>query len=276
MSDILLERTSLPQGRRLRGGLLDSAETLPEGWQDGIRFRTIGCSPPEILGLCEVGDPEDMRPSSATFRPTFIRQNAACALMSQVGTTDLALNRSEATVEWGLGQILATGEGTAIGAGDPNPSFADADLVHIVNVPDGNLVLQAVDAVSCLEQAVADTGYGAAAVLHSSFRGAAYLRSGHLNVDGYSPAGLPWIISPGYPEGPDVGDGTTVMFWATGPVWIGVEDGYVLIDPQTGQRPVNWQTNLDAAYVNRLAIAAFDPCLNLAASFVAPACNGDS
>src|SRR5688572_4253621 len=225
MSDALLERVALPQGRRLRGGILDWAETLPDGWQLGIRFRTIGCSPPEVLGICEVGDPEDMRPSSAEFKPAFIRQNAACALMSQVGTSDLALNRSEATVEWGMARMLYDG------AGGVNPGLFQADVVHDAAAGD------VVDAVSCLEQAVADTGYGAAAVLHSSFRGAAYLRANHLITDDtrLSPAGMPWVISPGYPAETD-----SVAFWATGPVWAEVEDGYVLIDPQTGQRPVNW------------------------------------
>lgn len=269
MSDILLERVALPQGARLRGGILDSAEPLPEGWRQGIRFRTIGCSPPKVLGVCEVGDPTDMRPSSAEFRPAFIRQNAACALMSQVGTTDLALNRSEATVEWALGRMLATGEGTAVGANGPNPSFLDA--TYVTQVADDDVIA----AVSCLEQAVADTGYGAAAVLHAPFRAAAFLRANHLITDDtrLSPAGMPWVISPGYPIDDD---GVTITLWATGPVWADVEEGYVLIDPQTGQRPVGWQTNTDAAYVNRLGLAAFDPCLNLAASFVAPACTGES
>jgi hypothetical protein len=51
---------------------------------------------------------------------------------------------------------------------------------------------------------------------------------------------------------------------------------YVLRDPQTGQRPIDWQTNLDAAYTQRLGMAAFDPCLNLAATVAVPACNGES
>jgi hypothetical protein len=269
MTDILLERVALPQGRRLRGGLLDTADALPEGWQQGIRFRTIGCSPPEVLGVCEVGDPTDMRPSSAEFRPAVIRQNAACALMSRVGTTDLALNRSEATVEWGLGRMLATGGGTEVGLNGPNPALLDATVV--TDVSDDDVVA----AVSCLEQAVADTGYGAAAVLHAPFRAAAFLRNAHLlDPDTrLSPAGMPWVISPGYPVDDD---GTTVTIWATGPVWADVEEGYVLIDPQTGERPVDFRTNLDAAYVNRLGLAAFDPCLNLAANFVAPACTGES
>ncbi len=265
MSDTLLERVALPQGRRLRGGILDMADALPNGWELGIRFRTIGCVPPEVIGICDVGDPENARPSSAEFQPAFIRQNAACALMSQVGTTDLALNRLEATTEWGLGQMLATG------IGGTNPSLADATLIHAAAAGD------AVDAMSCLEQAVADTGYGAAAVLHTSYRGAAYLATNHIvdrySEDGwaYSPTGLPIIISSGYPAETD-----TVTIWATGPVWASVEGMYVLRDSQTGQRPVDWQTNTDAAYTQRLGLAAFDPCLNLAATFAVPACNGES
>ena len=261
MSDALLERVALPQGRRLRGGILDRAEALPDNWELGIRFRTIGCAPPEVIGICDVGDPEDVRPGSAEFKPGWIRQNSACALMSMVGTTDLALNRLEATTEWGLGRMLADGTGTG------NPSLADATVVHT------GALGTAVDAVSCLEQAVADTGYGAAAMLHAPFRAAAYLRNAHLlDPDTLlSPAGLPWVISPGYPVETD-----EVTIWATGPVWASVEGMYVLRDPQTGQRPVDWLTNTDAAYTQRLGLAAFDPCLNLAANFAVPACTGES
>lgn len=272
MSDILLERVQLPQGRRLRGGILDSAETLPEGWERGVRFRTIGCAPPELLGVCEIGDPEDMRPSTAEFRPAWIRQNAVCALMSQVGTVNLSLNRLEATTEWAMGQMLATGGGTEVGANPPNPSFLDATVVHASSAATDADIR---NTVSCLEQAVADTGYGAAAVLHAPFRAAAWLMANYLMepISRLSPSGIPWIISPGYPIDDD---GVTVSIWATGPVWAGVDESYVLAQQDAHGRTVDFRTNLDAAYSQRLGLAAFDPCLNLAASFVAPACNGDS
>lgn len=271
MSDILLERVTLPQGRRLRGGILDSAETLPGGWERGIRFRTTACVPPEVLGVCELGDPEDVRPSTAEFRPAWLRLNAVCSLMSQVGTVSLALNRLEATTEWGMGRMLATGGGTEVGANPPNPSFLDSTVVHTSS---GATAADVVNSVSCIEQAVADTGYGAGAVLHAPFRAAAWLRSNHvINDEGLSPSGMPWIISPGYPIDDD---GVTVTIWATGPVWVGVDESYVLSGADQGGRTVDFRTNLDAAYTQRLGLAAFDPCLNLAASFVAPACNGES
>ncbi len=107
--------------------------------------------------------------------------------------------------------------------------------------------------------------------MHASFRAAAYLNQNRLNVGGLSPAGMPWIINPGYPAA-----GEEVTIWATGPVWASVEGMYALIDPATGMRPVDWQMNTDAAYTQRLGLAAFDPCLNLAANFAVPACTGDS
>lgn len=265
MSDILLERVELSQGRRLRGGLLASAEDLPEGWEHGITFRPIGCSEPELLGPCEVGDTSELRPGDPPeFYPMFIRQSAACALMSQVGTTDIATNRLEATTEWALGRLLATGFDTG------NPSFADASVVHTGTDDD------VISAVSCLEQTAADFGFGAEVVLHAPLRAAAYLKANYLLENGMSPSGFPWILSPGYPIDAPVGADQTVNIWATGTVWASVSEAYTLTDPTTGNRPVDWRINLDAAYRQRLGLAAFDPCLNLTASFVVPACNGES
>ncbi len=262
MTDFLLERIELQQGRRLRGGLLEGAEALPGGWEGGITFRPISCNEPEILALCEVGDTVEVRPGVAPiFMPVFIRQSAACSMIPQIGTTDIAANRLESTSEWALGRLLATGLGTG------NPSFLDSDIVHVGGAND------AVAAVSCLEQAAADYGFGAEVVLHAPLRAAAYLKEKRLIEDGLSPSGMPWILSPGYPVGPG---GTTVDIWATGTVWAGVSEPYTLTDPTTGQRPVNWRINLDAAYRQRLGLAAFDPCLNMTASFTVPACNGES
>lgn len=246
------------------------SEALPEGWENGITFRAIGCTEPQVIGTCEVADGTEVRPGdSPVFVPVFLRQTAACSLLSQIGTVDIARDRLESTSEWGLGRLLATGLGT------DNPSFADAETVHTGGADDPSLEI--VSAVSCLEQAVADFGFGAEAVLHAPFRAAAWLRSNHLiDGDGWSPAGMRWIISPGYPVGePENGD-QTINLWATGTVWADVSEPYTLLDGTNGRPPVNWQTNLDAAFRQRLGLAAFDPCLNLTASFVVPACIGDS
>lgn len=273
---LLPEPQELQQGRRMRGGVLAQAEALPANWENGIAFRTIGCVEPEVIAPCVIHDViVEERPGETVFTPVFIRQSAACSTIPQIGTVNIAENRLEGTTEWALGRSLATGALT------DNPSFADAESVHEYALPTGNLPLQMIDLVSCLEQAIAGTAYGASAVLHAPLRAAAYLKSVSLiDNDGLSPSGFPWILSPGYPMGEEVTvddePGITLNIWATGTVWAAVTAAEPLTDGQTGRRPIHWRSNLDAAYSQRLGLAAFDPCLNLTASLVVPACIGES
>lgn len=270
MTNTLQERIALPQGRRSPGGLLARGLSLPDGWEEGgIVFRAIGCSEPVVLTACDVSDRTGTRPGeNGLFEPVFISASAACSLLSQIGTVNIAADRLEATSEWGLGRLLATG------LGSNNPSFADATVVHAATDDD------VVSAVSCLEQAAADLGFGAEVVLHTPPRAMAYLASNHLleEMDGlcYSPSGHPIIVSSGYPVDSESGEDTIVTIWATGSVWAGVSPAYVLENGNTGRPQPGWRINLDEAWAQRLALAAFDPCLNLAASFVVPACIGGS
>lgn len=270
MTNTLQERVRLPQGRRSPGGLLMRALPLPPGWEEGgITFRQLGCAEPEILSVCEVVDRTGLRPGvTPIFEPIWISASAACSMLSQIGSTNIAMDRLEATSEWALGRALATGLGST------NPSFADADVVHADAADD------VVAAVSCLEQAAADFGFGAEVVLHAPPRAMAYLHSNHLayEEDGlcYSPSGHPIIVSSGYPVEIESGADTTITIWATGSVFAGVSDAYPLDNGQTGRPQPGWRMNLDEAFAQRVGLAAFDPCLNLSASFVVPACIGGS
>jgi hypothetical protein len=219
----------------------------------------VGCSEPSITGVCEVIDRVEVRPNDASiFEPIYIDQSAACSMLSKVGVVDIATDRLEATTEWALGLALA--EGTLTN----NPSFADADNIASAEDP--------VAAVSCLEQAVANLGFGAEVFLHAPFRAAAYLRTNHLlNDDWMSPAGLRWIISPGYPSGDEL-----VTIWATGSIFASVTEAETLINPATGAAPVGWRVNTASAFRQRLGMVAFDPCLNLSATFTVPLCTGGS
>jgi hypothetical protein len=257
---MLHEPVDLGSGRRLPGGILAQALPLPDGWENGIGFLGTGCQEPEIVIPCAVVDRTEIRPGEGVFfEPIFVNQSSACSTLSKLGHTDIAADRLESTTEWALGRLLATGVGTT------NPTLADADLV--------SASAEAVDAMSCLEQAIADVGFGADAVIHVPFRAAAYLRQQYLISDsGLSPAGIPIIISPGYP----VDDDESVSLWATGPVFAGVTAAYLLVDGVTGLPPMKWRQNTDAAYQQRLALAAFDPCLNLTVTFTVPACTGGS
>lgn len=260
---MLHEPIEMTPVRSSRLGVLDRAYDLPDGWENGIEFYGVGCGEPDIVGPCVVSDTTETRPENALFEPIFIRQSAACANMSQVGTIDMAISRLRSTTEWALGRTLA------LATGSTNPSFADSDLVAVQ--------ASAVSAVSCLEQAISDTGFGADAMLHAPSRAAAYLKNERvMDDDGFSPTGFPWLISPGYPGGVDNGDETTVTIWATAPVFYGVTDADPLIDPSTGKPPNGWRINLDVTFAQRLGMAAFDPCLNLSATFTVPACVGGS
>lgn len=257
---MLHEPVDLGSGRRLPGGVLAQAFPLPDGWENGVAFRGTGCAEPEINLPCDVIDRTEIRPDGVMyFEPIFVSQSSACSTLSKVGNVDIATDRLESTTEWALGRLLATGLGTA------NPALFDATLISASAEP--------VDAISCLEQAIADVGFGAEAVIHAPFRAAAYLRQQYLLSDsGFSPAGIPVIISPGYP----VDDEDIINMWATGPVFAGVTDAYTLVDGVTGAPPMKWRQNTDAAYRQRLALAAFDPCLNLTVTFPVPECIGGS
>lgn len=266
MSNMLQEVVSLGNGRRIRGGLLANAYPLPDGWETGITFLGVGCAEPEVIAACEVVDRTETRPGGPViFEPVYVDQTAACSMLSKLGVVDIATDRLEATTEWALGRMLYDGLG-----GD-NPSFADATLVS-TNADDTNIALGVVNAVSCLEQSAADVGFGAEVFLHAPLRAAAYLaNSGMMTDDYFSPSGMQWILSPGYPSEDEV-----VTIWATGSVFAAVTPAETLINPATGQPPVGWRVNTAAAYRQRLGMAAFDPCLNLSATFVVPPCTGGS
>lgn len=254
--EILAERISLGNGARIRGGLLANAYPLPDGWENGISFLGTGCSEPEVSGPCTITDRTEVRPADAVvFEPIFINQSSACSMLSKVGNVDIATNRLESTTEWALGRALATGAGAS-------PALVDATSVST----GANFV----EAISCLEQAAADLGFGAEVFLHAPLRAAAFLMDKSLIKDGsFSPSGFQWIFSPGYPAATD-----SVTIWATGSVFAGVSPAETLVDGVTGQPPVGWRYNTAAAYSQRLGLAAFDPCLNLSATITVTACTG--
>lgn len=268
---LLHERTDLGNGRRSPGGLLENAYTLPDGWENGIAFLGTGCSEPEIVAPCVVTDRTETRPGDANiFEPIWINQSAGCSTLSQIGTVDIARDRLESTTEWALGRALATG------AGSNNPALADAENVHSAAYDPATVAFNVVHSVACIEQAAADVGFGAEVFLHAPVLAAAFLANTGMMTDDYrSPAGYRWIISPGYPVAPADG-GTAISIWATGSVFAAVTPAQTLVDGGTGQAPTGWRYNTDAAYRQRLGLSAFDPCLNLSATFTVPACIGGS
>lgn len=232
------------------GGVLASSVPAPSGWERGLSIPFYGCGEPLLQDRCVTANDVAHRTSVADFYPFGISQGATCSTLSRLDQERHASGRLDATTEWAVGRQLATGV-------LENGSVSFADGTSLGTVSDGDFVL----AVATLEQAAADAGFGATWWLHAPVKAAVYLaKADALNDDHVSPSKAPWVISPGYP----VQDATTVRLWATGPVWAGVDDPYVLND-------IDRRGNEDTAFANRQALVAFDPCINLYIDVTIPA-----
>lgn len=231
-------------------GLLAVALPAPDGWGQGLSIPFYGCGQPLLQNRCVTANDVPNRTAVADFHPFGISQGATCSTLSRIDQEAHAMGRLDSTTEWAVARQLAT-DVLALGT----PSFADGTSLGTVTGADFVL------AVATLEQAAADAGFGTQWWLHGPVKAAAFLTNQRLLLGGSkSPAGAPWVISPGYPvQGP-----TTIRLWATGPVWASVEDPYSLHN-------VDWTVNTDTAYANRSAIVAFDPCINFYIDVTVPA-----
>lgn len=224
-------------------GILDAALPAPSGWVQGLSIPFYGCGEPVLMDRCVTANDLPNRTAVAEFLPYGISQGATCSSLSRHDQKAHAEGRLDSTTEWAVARQLAT---DALNLG--TPSFADGTSLGVI--ADGNFT----HAVAVLEQSAADAGFGAQWWLHAPILAASYLARYNLidNDDGSSPSNARWVISPGYPvQGP-----TTVRLWATGPVWVGVDEAFVIGD-------LDRNNNDDTAYAQRSAIAAFDPCVNL-------------
>jgi hypothetical protein len=224
------------------GGILASALPAPQGWRQGLSIPFYGCGEPVLLDRCVVSEdtPEPHRIGVAEYMPFGIRQGASCSSLSRLDQKRHATGRLDSTSEWAVARQLATDN-----LGLDSPSFADG--TDLGTVADGNFVL----AVATLEQAAADAGFGAQWWLHAPIKAASFLVADNLLDEDKSPSGAPWVVSVGYPvQGP-----TTIRLWATGAVWAGMEEAFVLND-------LDRTNNDDTAWAHRSAIVAFDPCVN--------------
>lgn len=246
MSQTLMDTVEVDVPTR-KGGLLGAALPAPGGWTQGLAIPFYGCGEPLLQDYCATANDTAHPQAVAEFTAFGISQGAVCSTLGRQDQSRHAEGRLDATTEWAVARQLAT---NALGLDTPYLN----EGTSLGTVADGDFVL----ALSTLEQAASDAGFGAQWWLHAPIKAVAYLTD-HIN-DGESLTGAPWVISPGYP----VPDATTIRLWATGPVWAGVADPFTVQD-------VDWRTNGDAAYANREAIVAFDPCINLYIDVTVPA-----
>jgi len=250
MSQGLMESVEAEVDTR-SGGILDVSLPVPQGWRQGLSIPFYGCAEPVLMNRCVTADdtlPLN-KPAVAEFLPFGISQSAACSSLSRLDQKKHATGRLDSTTEWAVARQLATDD---VGLG--TPSFEDG--TSLGTVADGNFAL----AVGTLEQGAADTGFGTQWWLHAPIKAAAFLAEARLLSGKWSPTGAPWVISVGYP----VQDDTTIRLWATGSVWAGADEAFVLND-------LDRRSNTDEAFANRSAIVAFDPCINLYIDVTVPA-----
>lgn len=222
----------------IRGGLLDRAGDLPDGWENGISVPFYSCGEPILRDKCIAGTDVPHRSATAEFDPFPIEQGSTCSTIGGDRVDDHALARLEATTEWALARQL---QSDPVGTGSPKLDDAVS----------AGTAASIVTAVAMLEEAAAEAGFGSPWVLHAPVYAAAFLRRYNLIDDlGRTPAGGTWIISPGYdrPEG-------SIRLWVTGPVWAEVDTPQVFDG-------VDHRVNDIAAWALRVGLVAFDPCLN--------------
>lgn len=248
MSQTLMEGVEVEVDTR-PGGILASSLPAPQGWMQGLSIPFYGCGEPVLMDRCVTAHDEPHRTAVAEFNPFGISQGASCSSLSRLDQKKHAEGRLDATTEWAVARQLATDQ-LALGT----PSFADG--VSLGTVADGDFVL----AVATLEQAAADTGFGARWWLHGPIKAASFLVKDNLLIEDKSPSGAPWVVSVGYP----VQGATTIRLWATGPVWAAVDEPFVL-------NALDRRNNEDEAYAQRSAIVAFDPCVNFHIDITVPA-----
>lgn len=249
---VLLTPATVDQSARMPGGLLSRSLPAPAGWErGGIAIPFYGCGEPILRDKCVVGeDVPNQNAAVAQFPSVPIEQGSMCSTTGPDSLIGSVRDRFTATADWALSKQLQTDQ-----ADTGAPKLDDA--VSMGAAADANFTL----ALGCLEQAAADTGFGAAWVVHTTLRGMSYLVGQGLVVDGLTPSGARVIVGSGYENA----SGTSVPLWATGQVWASVSDPDLL-------EGVSYQQNNVEAWARGIGVAAFDPCTLLLITCTVPVC----
>lgn len=250
---VLLTPATVDQSARMPGGLLARSLPAPAGWErGGIAIPFYGCGEPVLRDKCVVG--EDIPHEGgvpAQFPSVPIEQGSMCSTTGPDSLIGTARDRFTATADWALSKQLQTDQ-----ADTGAPKLDDA--VSLGAAADANFAL----ALGCLEQAAADTGFGAVWAIHTTVRGMVYLAAQNLvDVNGFTPNGARVIVGTGYENA----SGTSVPLWATGQVWASISDPDLL-------EGVAFRTNNLEAWARGVGVVAFDPCMLQLVTVTVPAC----
>lgn len=270
------------------GGLLQGGCPLPAGWERGISFQDTACLLPTVMGECPTC-PDTLKPTqtadTVTFRPVSLITAFRCSTFGGIDVRAVASANLDETADYALARELLTGQAALRDAnpnvdGEPgNPSLQSAAQVLSL------VIVDPVDALGCLEQAIADhtggrTGYvliGPQIALALAERSVLVREGGRLitatgtrvivdgGFDGRAPLlESPSDESPGDPcvpwnssGAPNFGD--PLFMYGAASVWAGVGRG----DPRDD---VDRANNTASAREERVALAAFTPCATFAVS----------
>lgn len=250
---VLLTPAKVDQSARMPGGLLSRSLPAPSGWERaGIAIPFYGCGEPILRDKCVVGeDVPNQNTPVAEFPSVPIEQGSMCSTSGPDSLIGSARDRFNATSDWALSRQLQTDQ-----ADTGAPKLDDAVSLGAVAASDF------ATALGCLEQAAADTGFGAVWVVHTTVRGMTYLKAQSLVDDnGFTPNGARVIVGTGYANA----SATSVPLWATGQVWASISD------PDTLEG-VAWRTNNVEAWARGIGVAAFDPCTLQLITVTVPTC----
>lgn len=249
---VLLTPAQVDQTARMPGGVLSKALPAPPGWErGGLAIPFYGCGEPVLRDKCVTGtDIPNQNGDVASFPAFPIEQGSMCSTTGPDSVVTSAQSRFVSTAEWAvsrqLQQDLADTGAPKLDDAVSQGTMAGADFAT---------------SLGCLEQFAADTGFGAAWVVHTTVRGMAYLTGQNLVVNGLTPSGARVIVGSGY-ENPS---GTTVPMWVTGQVWASLSDTDVI-------ETVAYQQNNIEAWARGVAVVAFDPCVLSLVLTTVPAC----
>lgn len=248
----LLTPAQVDQSGRMPGGVLSKSLPAPSGWErGGLAIPFYGCGEPVLRDKCVEATDVPNRNADAALFPAFpFEQGANCSTTGPDSLLGNVQDRYNSTADWvvsrQLQQDLAATGAPKLDDATPLGTAADADFAL---------------AVRSLEQAAANTGFGAVWVLHTSVGGATYLaQQGLMTIDGFSPAGAKWVIGTGYEDPAD----TTIRLYATGPVWASISA------PEPIENVAYRQNDIDA-WARGIGVVAFDPCILLAVDVTVPA-----
>lgn len=253
MTQMLLDTVELDLNRDPRlwpNGLLNSALRAPSGWHQGISVpfaSPISGVSPQGMTPCPTAPRDTPTPVDVqTFTPFTITQGSQCSTLGRLEHEAYAELRLAETLEMGLANQFAM---DLLNTG--NPSLKDA-------MPIGTYAVDHLAAIIAnLEMTFSDISGGSPCWIHTSILGSTLLFAEHLMRDGKTATGAPVVISPGYPswdgEGSSAPNGYMyVQFWATGPVYVGLDDPTIVSD-------INRDNNRETAYADRNAIIAYSP-----------------